>query len=277
MARVKLALRVESLGLGAKSGIVAAGELGVEGVELDATQGDTAPENLSRTGRREVMRFITSRRLQIAALNGDFGSGFSDPRRADELVERMQRVIELAVDLGVFVVVAPAIPVPPKEGKAPPQPTEQRLHLDVEAEASSAKIYAEVLKDLANMAANYDRILAVRTGLSDGASMAAFLTTAGECARAAFDPAALLTGGFDPLKAVWDLGKHIAYVYARDAVGPQTGRARLVALGEGHVKFREFLAALDGVGYDGFVAVESLPGHDPLQSAGAAVRFLRQF
>ena len=260
MPRLKIALRVELLGLGPKAGIVAAGELGLEGVELDATRGDTTPQNLSRTGRREVTRFITSRRLQISALNGELDIPFTDARRADEIADRMQRIIELAVDLGVFVVVVPAVPAPAKEGK-----TE-------EGEAAS-----QLLTDLARMAVNYARFLAVRTGLNDGATMSAFLDQAGEGARAAYDPAALLTGGFDPLKSAGDLGKRIVHVYARDAVGPGTGRARLAPLGEGKVNFAEVLGALDGAGYGGFFVIESTPGPEALARAQAAARFLRQF
>jgi sugar phosphate isomerase/epimerase len=259
MPRLKIALCVESLGLGAKAGIVAAGELGVEGVELDGTRGDTSPENLSRTGRREVLRFISSRRLQICALSADLGIPFDDPRRADEIAERMQRIVELAVDLGTSVVVAPAISAPKKE-----------------AEGGST-VASELLADLGKMAANYARFLAVRTGLNDGKTMSAFLQSAGEGAAAAFDPAALLTGGFDPVQAIGDLGKKIVHAYARDAVGPGTGRARVVPLGQGQVNFQEMLAALDGVRYDRFFAIESTSREDPLASAEQARNFLRQF
>jgi sugar phosphate isomerase/epimerase len=259
MPRLKIALRVESLGLGSKAGIVAAGELGLEGVELDGVRGDTTPQSLSRTGRREVMRFITSRRLQICSLNGDLGIPFTDPRRAEEVVDRMRGIVELAVDLGTFVVVAPAVPAPAKE------PTE------------AEEVAAQLLRDIARMAANYARCIAVRTGLNDGVTMGAFLDGVGEGVRAAYDPAALLTGGFDPVKTAGELGKRIAHVYARDAVGPGTGRARVVPLGEGNVSFPEVLGALDGAGYGGFLVIESNPGEEAMARAQSAARFLRQF
>jgi sugar phosphate isomerase/epimerase len=259
MPRPKIALRVESLGLGAKAGIVAAGDLGLEGVELDAVRGDTTPDTLSRTGRREVMRFITSRRLQICSLNGDLGIPFTDPRRAEEIADRMRRIIEMAVDLGTFVIVAPAVPAPSKE----PNQEEQ--------------VAGQLLRDIARMAANYARLIAVRTGLNDGATMAAFLDGVGDGVAAAYDPAALLTGGFDPVKTAGELGKRIAHVYAHDAVGPATGRARMTPLGEGQVNFPEVLGALDGAGYGGFLVIESHPGEQAMARAQAAVKFLRQF
>jgi sugar phosphate isomerase/epimerase len=277
MPRLKIALRVESLGLGAKAGIVAAGDLGLEGVELDATHGDTAPEGLSRTGRREIVRFITSRRLQLCALSGDFGIPPSDPRRVDELGDRMRRVIELAVDLGTFVVVAPAFPAPPRKGRpeAPPSAAMDVVEQAIKAEGAQAAL--EWLTDLAKTAANYARFLAVRTGLNDGATMDEMLNAAGEGAKAALDPAALVGGGFDPVKTAGELGKKIVHVYARDAVGPGTGRARVTALGEGSVNFEELLGALDGAGYGGFLVVEPAGAEVPLASVEKARNFLRQF
>jgi len=188
------------------------------------------------------------------------GVPFTDVRRADEISDRLRRIIELAVDLGVFVVVVPAVPAPAKDAKT-----------------QESQVASQLLTDLGRMAANYARFLAIRTGLNDGATMGAFLDRVGEAARAAYDPAALLTGAIDPIKAAGELGKRIVHAYARDAVGPGTGRARVVPLGEGQVNFAEVLGALDGAGYGGFFVIESAPGPEALARAQAAARFLRQF
>ncbi len=276
MPRLKIALRVDSLGLGAKAGIVAAGDFGLEGVELNASHGDTTPEGLSRTGRREVMRFVSSRKLQVCALNSDIGVPFTDARRADEIAERMHRIVELAVDLGTHIVVAPAVSAPEAGKTDAPAESAPRL-ANLGSASAGGNVAAQLLADLAGMAANYDRFLAVRTGLNDGATMAAFLGALGDGAKAALDPAALLMGGFDPAKTATDLGKRVVHVYARDAQGPASGRARFTPLGEGKVVFPEVIAALDGLGYDGFSVVEAVPGQDPLRSVEASLHFLRKF
>jgi sugar phosphate isomerase/epimerase len=107
--------------------------------------------------------------------------------------------------------------------------------------------------------------------------MGEMLDAAGEGAKAAFDPAALVTGGFDPVKTASEIGKKIVHVYARDAVGPGTGRARVTPPGEGSVNFEELLGVLDGAGYGGFLVVESAGAEVPLASVEKARNFLRQF
>ena len=63
MIKQKTGVVLESLRLGIKSGINAASTLGFKGIQIDATQGDIAPENLSQTGRLELKRMVSNNRL----------------------------------------------------------------------------------------------------------------------------------------------------------------------------------------------------------------------
>ena len=61
MIRQKTGVVLESLRLRNKDGIKAASTLGFKGIQIDATQRDITPENLSQTGRRELRRVIDLR------------------------------------------------------------------------------------------------------------------------------------------------------------------------------------------------------------------------
>ena len=60
MIRQKTGVALESFRLGIKGGIETASALGFKGVQIDATQRDITPENLSQTGRRDLNRIISS-------------------------------------------------------------------------------------------------------------------------------------------------------------------------------------------------------------------------
>lgn len=48
-------------------------------------------------------------------------------------------------------------------------------------------------------------------------------------------------------------------------------------LGEGSVKWGEYLAALDDIGYKGFLTIEREVGDDPEKDIGNAVNFLKGY
>ncbi|HJL63576.1 MAG TPA: sugar phosphate isomerase/epimerase, partial [Candidatus Marinimicrobia bacterium] len=64
MIKQKTGVVLESLRLRIKDGIKTASTLGFEGIQIDATQRDITPENLSHTGRRELRRIIDLNRLE---------------------------------------------------------------------------------------------------------------------------------------------------------------------------------------------------------------------
>ncbi len=76
MIRQKTGVVLESLRLRIKDGIKTASILGFKGIQIDATQRDITPENLSQTGRRELKRIIDLNRLELCALGGELGIGF---------------------------------------------------------------------------------------------------------------------------------------------------------------------------------------------------------
>ena len=75
MIRQKTGVVLESLRLRIKDGIKTASALVFKGIQIDATQRDITPENLSQTGRRELRRIIDLNRLELCALGGELGIG----------------------------------------------------------------------------------------------------------------------------------------------------------------------------------------------------------
>ena len=100
--------------------------------------------------------------------------------------------------------------------------------------------------------------------------------------------------GDDPAKAVYNLRDYIVHTHAKDGVqifyrDPEivygikkdplvTGSSfKEVPLGEGSVKWDEYLAALNDIGYKGFLTIEREVGDDPEKDIGNAVNFLKGY
>ncbi len=92
MIRKKTGVVLESLRLRNKDGIKAASTLGFKGIQIDATQRDITPENLSQTGRRELRRVIDLNRLELCALGGELGTGFINENEFDFLINRIKAI-----------------------------------------------------------------------------------------------------------------------------------------------------------------------------------------
>ncbi len=112
MIRQKTGLVLESLRLRTKDGIKTASTLGFQGIQIDATQREIAPENLSQSGRREIKRIIDLNRLCLCALGGELGVGFTNANEFDFLIKRTKEIINLALDLqaGIVTVQIGSIP-----------------------------------------------------------------------------------------------------------------------------------------------------------------------
>ena len=62
----KIGVIIDSLRLGVRDGIRKAKELGADGFQVYCTGGEMAPENLSKSGRKELRKFVSDLGLRIA-------------------------------------------------------------------------------------------------------------------------------------------------------------------------------------------------------------------
>src|SRR4051794_19103634 len=111
MNRLKIGIRLESLGLPLRRALAEASRLGVSGVQVDAA-GDLSPRALTQTGRREFRHLLRAYNLELAALGCPLRRGLDVAEDQQPRLEHVQSVLALSYDLGPRVVSVQAGPVP---------------------------------------------------------------------------------------------------------------------------------------------------------------------
>ena len=254
-----------------------AAECGAQGIQVYSTHGEMAPENLSPEKRREFLKLVKDNGLIISALCGDLGGGgFIHKDLNKERVEKSKRILDLAKDLETDIVTTHI-------GVVPSDPNHDRY-----------KIMQEACHELAEYADSIDAHFAVETGPETSAVLKGFLDSLNSTGVGVnLDPANLvMVTGDDPVGAVHNLKKYIVHTHAKDGKqifyrDPEivygikkdvivTDDSFLeVPLGEGSVNWQNYLAALEEIGYNGFLTIEREVGDKPEVDIRAAVDFLK--
>ncbi len=252
-------------------------EVGAKGLQIYATYGEMAPENLSTEQRKIILDKIKSRGLVISALCGDFGHGFGTAEKNPELIEKSKRVLDLAVELETDVVTTHI-------GVVPTDPNHPRY-----------EVMQKACAELANYADSMNAHFAIETGPETSAVLKAFLDSLNSTGVAVnLDPANLvMVTGDDPVVAVHNLQRYIVHTHAKDGIkicdrDPEiiygikraeeefSGQAfKEVPLGTGSVDFPAYLKALEEIGYKGYLTIEREVGDDPAKDILTAVDFLK--
>ena len=250
-------------------------EIGAKGIQMYAVSGDLAPENLVGEKRKEFLDMVKSEGLVISALCGDLGKGFHNPELNPGLIEKSMRILDLAKDLGTDIVTTHI-------GVVPADPGHDRY-----------KVMQEACFRLAEYADSLDAHFAIETGPEESATLKQFLDGLHSTGVAVnMDPANLvMVTGDDPVQAVHNLKDYIVHTHAKDGVrnyyrAPEEVYGLVesemlaspsfteVPLGKGGVDFRNYLKALDEIGYHGFLTIEREVGDDPEGDIRLAVDFL---
>lgn len=263
-----------------KTALEKARACGASGVQIYATTGELAPENLSPEKRRELLDMVNSSGLVISALCGDLGQGFGNREKNPQLIERSKRILDLAKDLETDVVTT-HIGVVPADAAHP-----------------RYAVMQEACHSLAEYADSVEAHFAIETGPEVSAVLKGFLDnlhSRGVCVN--LDPANLvMVTGDDPVAAVHNLKDYIVHTHAKDGrklldsdpeeiygLRPveeivQEGECFVeLPLGEGDVDWPRYLQALEDIGYKGFLTIEREVGEDPEADIRRAVAFLRQY
>lgn len=250
--------------------------LGIDGIQMGANYKEHAPENLSVSDRKELLKKVKDHGLQISALCGDFGCGFGHPEQNPEIIEKTKKIIELAPDLETKIVTTHI-------GVVPGNPAHERY-----------KIMQEACYTLAREAEKKNVVLAVETGPETAETLKGFLDSIGSKGIGVnMDPANLvMVTGDDPVQAVYILKDHIVHTHAKDGrklaeSDPEVLYGDIeaaiqnvvyfeeVPLGQGSVDFDAYLHALTEIGYIGFLTIEREVGENPAADINLAVEFLR--
>ncbi|RAP74547.1 sugar phosphate isomerase/epimerase family protein [Paenibacillus montanisoli] len=285
----KIGVIVDSFGIGVREGLLKAREVGAEGVQIYAVSGEMDPANLNAAARRELRSYIDGLGLEISALCGDLGGhGFQDAAANPEKVEKSKRILDLAVELGTNVVTT---------------------HIGIVPDDRDGAIYSamqQACEELGQYAKSLNSYFAIETGPEPAAHLKSFLDTLSTNGVSVnFDPANMvMVTGDDPVQGVITLKDYIVHTHVKDGkrlrvVDPRQvygflGYQKMthehiaqmasegadfeeVPLGEGSVDFDAYFAALQSIGYKGYLTIEREVGAKPELDIRKAVEFIKRY
>ncbi len=257
-----------------------AARLGLDGLQIYLSRGPMAPTTEgSAELRKKVYRRIRDAGMIVSAVCGDFGKGFSNPEQNPALIEASKRVMDAALDFDCRIVTTHI-------GRVP-----------ADSSNDTFKIMQDACGTLAEYADAREGHFAMETGPEYSFVLRPFLDSLHSRGVAVnLDPANLaIMVSENPVSAVRNLGPYIVHTHAKDGVCIWVDNAggRHVhplgdpldpyrkyeederPLGEGDVPFPSYLAALEEVGYRGFLTIEREVGADPATDIAKAADMLR--
>ena len=253
---------------------------GAAGLQVYATTGEFAPENMTREMRKEFLKEVKDHGLVISALCGDLGQGFAHQEKNPALIEKSFRILELAKELETDVVTTHVGVIP------------------ADSTCARYQIMQEACGKLAEYADKLGAHFAIETGPEVATTLKGFLDGLHSTGVSVnLDPANfVMVTGDDPVQAVYTLRDYIVHTHAKDGVKLLNGDPMVIygeadqsvedaireakyfeelPLGEGSVDFPAYLKALNDIGYRGFLTIEREAGEDPAADIGKAADFLR--
>lgn len=279
MYNFPIGVMLDSFRLDTKSAILKAKEIGANGLQMYSTTGENSPENLVGAKRKELLDFVKSNGMVFSAICGDLGKGFYNKEQNIELIEKSKRIMDLAKELESDVVTTHI-------GVVPADKNNDRY-----------KIMQEACFELSRYADSINSHFAIETGPETSAVLKGFLDELGSTGVGVnLDPANLvMVTGDDPVQAVYNLQRYIVHTHAKDGVknfdrDPELiygirqpmneeeasgGSFSEVPLGQGQVKFPEYINALCDIGYKGFLTIEREVGQNPADDIKLAMDFLK--
>ena len=275
MYQFPIGVMVDSFKTDTRTAIVKAAKLGAQGLQMYSTTGENSPENLNAVSRKDLLDFVKSHGLVFSAICGDLGMGFGNRELNPSLIEKSKRIMDLAKDLETDIVTTHI-------GVVPADKNHERY-----------KIMQEACFELATYADSIGSHFAIETGPEPAIVLKEFLDALGSTGVAVnLDPANLLmVTGDDPVAAVHHLKKYIVHTHAKDGIrfGENNMEEiygvvkcekiiknyREMPLGQGNVPFPVYLAALEEIGYRGFLTIEREVGENPTADIQTAANYLR--
>ncbi len=277
MGRFPIGVIIDSFRTDIPTAVKKAAEVGAQGIQVYATRGEMAPENMNAQRIADFKALVADNGLVISALCGDLGGGFGNKEENPGKVERSKRILDLAKELGTNVVTTHIGVVP------------------TDSSIDRYKVMQEACFELSRYADEIGAHFAIETGPETSAVLKCFLDSLGSTGVGVnLDPANLvMVTGDDPAGAVYNLQKYIVHTHAKDGKqlyykDPEiiyglvkdslvTGPSFLeVPLGEGQVPWEKYLNALEDSGYKGFLTIEREVGDDPAKDIRSAVEFLEK-
>ena len=261
-----------------KTAIEQAAKIGINGIQMYAVLGDIRPIEFSLRKRKDLLDLVKDNGMVFSAICGDYGPAFWKREDHDDIFEKMKSIIELALQLETNIITTHI-------GVIPDDCNHERY-----------KIMQDICCRLDEYARGVDVYFAIETGPEPADVLKKFIDSLGSKRIAVnFDPANLVMSlNADPIEAVYTLRDYIVHTHAKDGVfykliPPEYDYGVLpmpdeyknfvayeeVPLGEGQVNFERYLAALDDIGYKGFLTIEREVGENPSEDIKNAHDYLR--
>lgn len=276
MYQFPIGVMLDSFRLPFDEALNAAVRVGAKGLQMYATSGEFSPEQFTKQNRSELLKKVKDHGLVFSALCGDLGQGFWQTEKNPTLIERSKRILDLAGELETNIVTTHV-------GVIPSNPNEEQY-----------KVMQEACFTLSRYADQAGAHFAIETGPEPAAVLKTFLDGLGSSGVAVnLDPANfVMVTGDDPVEAVYTLKDYIVHTHAKDGIKLMDKDPRIiygmienelkigtsfreVPLGQGTVDFNRYLAALDEIGYRGFLTIEREVGENPFEDIQLAADFLR--
>ena len=238
-----------------------AAEIGVKGVQpwcVDVKKWNTVcfldPDRLKTSEERaEARRMVNGRGLEISGFCAQLAGpetlgGFGEEKGLEWRVEKTKKALTLSAEMGAPVVTTHVGAIPEEKGE----------------------LRERMLRSLGKIARHGEKVgavLAVETGQETARLLKGFIEEVESPAlRVNYDPANMLRHG--TVEGVKVLAEYIVHTHAKDR-DPAT-------VGRGKVPWKEYLAALKEIGYDGWLAIEDESGEDRTASVRAGREYLER-
>ncbi len=277
----RIGIIADCLGLPFRESMEACAELGAEGVQLYAVEGDMNPDMLTAAQIAEKKSIIRGCGLEVTALCGDLGGhGFARREENRRKIDKSKRIVELALAMDCHIVTTHIGVVPEDSG------------------SDTYKVIQEACNELAEYAHKRGAFFAIETGPEPVERLKRFLDSLSSRGVAVnYDPANLvMVTGDDPVEGVYTLRDYIVHTHAKDGIMLRKTDPKIVydffaeggigdlrlgdyfletSLGQGKVDFAGYLKALSDVGYEGYLTIEREVGDNPAEDIKHAIAFLR--
>ncbi len=264
MYNFPIGVLTESFKLDIASALKKAKDLGLDGVQIHATNYETAFDKITPQRVKEILDMVKSNGLKVSAICGDLGMGFIYPEKNAELVDKSKRILEYAKELETNIVTTHIGVVP--EDKNHPR----------------YKIMQDACGKLSQYADSLNAHFAVETGPEKAVVLKEFLDSLNSKGVAVnLDPANfVMVTGDDPALAVHTLKDYIVHTHAKDGIRLYEADPEIIykmeesemlldtsfeelPLGTGGVDFKSYLKALEDIGYKGYLTIEREVGDNP--------------
>ena len=283
MSAFKIGIISDWLNLPFKESMEKCADMGADGVQIYAVQGEMAPENLTTSLIAEKRSIIDGCGLEVSALCGDLGGhGFAIKEENKWKIEKSKRIVDLALEMGSTIVTTHIGVIP-----------EDKL-------SESYQVMQQACNELAEYAQSNGAFFAIETGPEPAEQLKEFLDSLDSKGVAVnLDPANfVMVTDDDPIRAVYTLKDYVVHTHAKDGImikktDPKIiydyfaeggiGDLRLeeyfkeMPLGQGVVNFDAYLKALNEIEYNGYLTIEREVGANPAADIQLAIDFLRKY